>query len=206
MFFYTTRNSNVYDKLKAEIRTTFVNAGDIRASQELTSCRYLRAFIDETMRMSPPVGGDLNREVMEGGLTVDGHTFKEGTNMGVAIYPLHLNEQLIQDPFVFRPERWLLDEEHGVSAESIAALESAFYPFSYGPRACPGKHLAYLEMTNAMAKILFLADVRAVEGSVLGAGSADFMWGRRNKMQYQLQDYLVASRDGPMVQFKARSG
>ena len=135
--------------------------------------------------MNPPVAGDMNREVMQGGLTVDGHVFKEGTNIGVSLYSLHRNESIIQDPSVFRPERWILDEKNGVTAESIAAVESAFYPFSYGSRACPGKNLAYLEMTITMAKILYLGDVRAVEGSELGAGRTDMTWGRRNKMHYQ---------------------
>ena len=185
MFFYMTRFPLVYERLTAEIRSTFANTKEVHAGQQLTSCRYLRAFVDETMRMNPPVSGELSREVMQGGFTVDGHVFKEGTNVGVSPYSLHHNESMIQDPFVFRPERWILDEKNGVTAESIAALQSAFYPFSCGPRACPGKNLAYLEMTITMAKLLYLGDVRAVEGSDLGAGRANMTWGRRNKKQFQ---------------------
>ena len=155
--------------------------------------------------MNPPVLNELKREVLQGGLIVDGHVFKEGTDVGVSMYSLHHNESIIQDASVFRPERWILDEKNGVTAESIAAVESAFYPFSYGPRACPGKHLAYLEMSITMAKLLYLADVRAVEGSDLGAGSADMTWGRRNKMHYQTYDHFVSTRDGPMVNLMARS-
>ena len=199
-----TRFPLVYEKLTAEIRSTFASSEEVHAGQQLTSCRYLRAFIDETMRMSPPVNSELSREVMQGGFTVDGHVFKEGTNIGVSMYSLHHNESVIQDPYVFRPERWILNEKNGVTAESIAAVESAFSPFSCGPRACPGKNLAYLEMTITMAKLLYLADVQAVEGSDLGAGRANMMWGRRNKMQYQTYDYFVAIRDGPKVQLKAR--
>lgn len=205
MFFYMTRFPLVYERLTAEIRGTFANAEEVRAGQQLTSCRYLRAFIDETMRMSPPVTGDLTREVMQGGMTVDGHVFKEGTNVGVSLHSLHHNESIIQDPSVFRPERWIPDEKNGVTAEVIAAVESAFYPFSCGPRACPGKNLAYLEMTITMAKLLYLADVRAVENNDLGAGSPNMIWGRRNKMHYQTYDFFVSTRDGPMVRLMARS-
>ncbi|KAL8784413.1 MAG: hypothetical protein Q9195_009058 [Heterodermia aff. obscurata] len=132
MFFYMTRFPLVYDRLIAEIRSTFTNSEEVHAGQQLTSCRYLRAFIDETMRMSPPVTSELSREVLQGGFTVDGHVFKEGAKVGVSSYSLHRNESIIQDPSVFRPERWILDEKNGVTAESIAAVESAFYPFSSG--------------------------------------------------------------------------
>ena len=185
MLFYMTRFPLVYERLTAEIRSTFTNTKEIHAGQQLTSCLYLRAFINETMRISPPVTSELNREVMQGGFTVDGHVFKEGTNVGVSMYSLHHNDDIIQDSSVFRPERWILDDKNGVTAESIATVESAFYPFSCGPRACPGKNLAYLEMTITIAKLLYLADVRAIEGSEVGAGRPEMTWGRRNKLQYQ---------------------
>ena len=195
----------VYEKLTAEIRKTFAQPEDIHAGQQLTSCRYLRACIDETMRITPPAATDPEREVLDGGLTIDGHYFGRGINVGVSIYALHHNEDTYRDPQVFKPERWIVDEKNGITAQSVAAAESAFSPFSLGPRACPGKHLAYLEMTITVAKVLYRADVRAVEGSDIGAGSPDLIWGRRNKGQYQTQEWFVASKDGPLVQFKARS-
>ena len=157
------------------------------------------------MRMSPPSATDPQREVLQGGLTVDGHYFPQGTNVAVMMYALHQNEDTFKDPGVFRPERWLIDAKSGVTAESVALAESSFSPFSYGPRACPGKQLAYLEMSITVARLLFRADVRAVEGSDLGAGRPEYIWGRRNRLQYQTQDYFIAGKDGPMVQFKARS-
>ena len=47
IFFYLTRNQVAYGKLSAEIRETFARAEDIHAGPQLTSCRYLRACIDE---------------------------------------------------------------------------------------------------------------------------------------------------------------
>ncbi|KAL8863818.1 MAG: hypothetical protein Q9198_010310, partial [Flavoplaca austrocitrina] len=71
MFFYMTRNPRIYEKLTSEIRKTFHNVGEIHSGPQLSSCRYLRAFIDETMRLNPPVAGDLTREVLAGGITVE---------------------------------------------------------------------------------------------------------------------------------------
>ncbi|KAL8948209.1 MAG: hypothetical protein Q9222_005584 [Ikaeria aurantiellina] len=203
MFFYMTRNPAVYRKLISEIRTNFKNADDIRAGPLLTSCRYLRSFIDESLRMNPPVPGSLDREVLAGGMTIDGHFVREGTDVGVSLYSLQHNHEVFTNAFVFNPERWMVDENSAESAARVARYESAFAPFSIGPRSCPGKGLAYLEMSIAIAKALFFYDLRGLEGDELGAGNADLMWGRREKTHYQTFDMFVSYRHGPMVQFKS---
>ena len=204
MFFYMTRNPKVYKRLTDEIRETFDSADDIRSGSKLNSCRYLRAFINETMRMNPPVPGDLSRAVLPGGITVDGHFLQQGTNIAVGPYSLQHNEDIFRDPFVFKPERWIADDQNGVTAADVAACESAFSPFSIGSRGCPGKQLAYLEMGVVMGKALFQYDVQAVEGDDLGAGSPELIWGRRNRATFQTKDVFVCTREGPMVQFRYR--
>lgn len=154
--------------------------------------------------MNPPISGDLIREVMAGGITVDGHYLDEGTSVGVSAYALHHNQEIFTDSAVFRPERWIPDEAAGIDSESVSLSRSGFVPFSIGPRGCVGKNLAYMEMSIVMAKILFLADVRGVDGDDLGGGRPDMIWGRRNKMQFQTKDIFVSAREGPMVQFRTR--
>lgn len=206
MFFYMTRNPRTYDKLTSEIRKTFHNVDEIHAGPQLSSCRYLRAFIDETMRLNPPVAGDLTREVLAGGITVEDQYLPEGTVVGVSFYALHHNETTFPDAFHFQPERWIAAERKEVSAPvNMAAVESGFTPFSMGPRGCPGKNLAYLEMSITMAKVLYLYDVKALEGSDLGAGRPDQIRGRQNKEHYQTCDRFISTRKGPIVNFRKRA-
>ena len=204
MFFYLTRNWEVYQRLTQEIRTTFKSAEEIHSGPQLTSCHYLRAFIDETLRMNPPVSSDPTREVLTGGIDIEEQYLPKGTDVGVSLYCLHHNEEIFTNAFQFKPERWIIDEKAGVTPESIATYESAFVPFSIGVRGCPGKNLAYLELSIVMAKVLFLSDVRAVEGDDLGAGKADLIWGRRDESHFQTRDVFVSAREGPTVQFKLR--
>lgn len=205
MFFYMIRNPETYEKLTSEIRKTFKNVDEIHTSPQLASCRYLRAFIDETMRMNPPVSGDLTREALAGGITVEGQYLPKGTIVGVSRYALHHNEATFPDSFKFQPERWMAEEQKEVSAPAnVAAHESGFAPFSMGPRGCPGKNLAYLEMSITMAKVLYLYDVQAMEGNDLGAGKPDQILGRQNKQVYQTWDSFISIRQGPVVQFRAR--
>ena len=155
--------------------------------------------------MNPPVGPDQDREVLAGGIDIEGRILPPGTEVSVSLYSLHHNEDAFPDAFKFKPERWIPDEKAGITIADIATYSCAFVPFSTGPRGCPGKNLAYLEMSIVMAKIPFLADIQAAEGNELGAGNADLMWGRRNKTHFQTKDIFVSSREGPVVQLRSVS-
>ncbi|KAF4499425.1 Isotrichodermin C-15 hydroxylase [Fusarium agapanthi] len=100
-FFYLPRNPQVQEKLAKEILSAFSSADDIKSGPTLYSCQYLRAFIDETLRMSPPVPADLAREVEKGGIVVDGKYIPEGINVSCASYCLHHNPEFYPEPFKF---------------------------------------------------------------------------------------------------------
>ncbi|KAF5021491.1 hypothetical protein F66182_6465 [Fusarium sp. NRRL 66182] len=205
-FFYLSRNPRVQDKLAREIASAFPSPADIQSGPALHSCQYLRAFIEETLRMSPPIPADLPREVEKGGIVVDGEYIPEGIRVSTAAYCLHHNPDYHVEPSKFHPERWIVDEEDesGVSANNVALAHTAFAPFSAGPRGCVGKNLAYLEMSLVLAKILYNFEVRRDATNNTGGGSPDAIQGRRVVDQYQLHDIFVSDRDGPMVQFRRR--
>ena len=52
-FFYIVRNPRAYQRLVKEIYSTFDSADEIIGGPKLSSCKYLRACVDETLRMSP---------------------------------------------------------------------------------------------------------------------------------------------------------
>lgn len=98
-------------KLQGELRSTFTNVEEVRIGEKLSSCHYLRACLDEAMRLSPSIGGVLPREVLHDGLTIGDDHFPEGTDIGIPIHALHHNEYYYPDPYVFKPERWILGTE-----------------------------------------------------------------------------------------------
>jgi cytochrome P450 len=205
-FFYLARRPDVQAKIAQEVRATFSSYSEIKSGTKLSNCKYLTAFLQEAMRMTPPVAAEPAREVLPGGTTVDGHYFPAGLQLSTGLYCLSYNENAYPEPFKFRPERWIVGEgDEGSSPESVALAENAFCAFSYGSRGCIGKNLAWLEMRLVMAKTLWQFEIKADASNKLGGGDAAGKPGRQAEDQYQIYDMFVAGRKGPMVQMRKQS-
>lgn len=205
--FYCVHYPLALQELQEEIRSTFKDIEDVKISDELNRCRYLRACIDESMRLSPSVGGVLPREVLSGGLQIGDDYFPEGTDIGVSSYALHHNEAYYPDPYLFKPERWLADQPGKTghtSEENVAVAKSAFCPFSVGRASCVGKGLAYQEMSVILARIVWLYDMRLQAGSVRGQGHPHLGRSRDREKEFQMWDGFVSTHKGPLVEFKPR--
>jgi cytochrome P450 len=192
-FFYLCRNLNVLAKLQKELRSTFATFDEIRAGPKMNSCTYLRAVIDETLRITPPVPSSIPREVQAGGITINNQYFPKGVILGTSAYCLHHNVENFPDASTYRPERWIVTEEAGVTAEDVAAARMAFVPFSLGSRGCVGKPMAYAEISMALASVFWRFDVRLKRSDTTGEG---------NNGEFMLADVFVGERDGPWVEFR----
>lgn len=220
MFFYLSRNPKAYARLASEIRTTFTSAAEIRQGSLLNSCTYLRAVIDETMRMSPSTLAPAWREQEAASaaagepFVVDGHVIPPGTQVAVSQYTLQHNAKYFPEPFEFRPERWLSPEpEDGVSIPETAeqrdartAMRRAFVPFSIGDRSCAGKPMAYLEMRLTIAETVWFFDFERAPGEAgeLGGGRPGRTDGRGRRDEFQLYDSIAVDHTGPNLVFRPR--
>ncbi|OTB09488.1 hypothetical protein M426DRAFT_316033 [Hypoxylon sp. CI-4A] len=204
-FFYLSRNETAYRKLADEIRSTFQSEDKINGSG-IAGCQYLRACIDEALRMSPPAPGILWREQALGTdgqpFVVDGHVIPRGIIVGVNIYSLHHNEEYFPDSFTYRPERWLEVSD----PEARRRMREAFMPFSVGPRGCAGKSMAYLETGLVIAKAMWYFDFEIAPRGLgnIGTGHAGLGPGREREQEFQLYDVFSAMHDGPYLTFKPR--
>ena len=197
-FFYITQNPSTWSTLCTEIRSKFTDIEEIRLGPELDSCLYLKAVVEESLRINPSVPGYLPRRVLPGGITIAGEFFPAGVEVGVTTYALHHNEAYWPDSHVHRPERWLVsDEKGGRTAEEVQANYAAFAPFSLGSRMCIGRKMAYFELWIAIARAVFEYDVAYVSGgkeTVFGSGVCE----------YKLEDAFASKRDGPVVEFRRK--
>jgi len=200
--FYLLHNPHTLERLKQEVRSKFAVVEDVRIGRGLSSCKYLRACIDEAMRMSPAVPGVLPREVLHGGLTVNGNYFPPGTDVGTSSYVIHHNEKYFPDSFAYNPQRWLVDEKTGVSEDDVELALSAFCPFSTGPRGCVGKSFAIKEIMITIARLIVLYEMRLTSKTMSGEKKIPERYGRPN--EYRMRDWFVGKGDGPFVEFQAR--
>lgn len=207
--FYLVRNPDTLKKLVGEVRGSFSEVDEICSGAKLSSLRYLRSCVDETMRMTPPVPGVLSRKVLPGGTMVDGHYLYAGTVVGVPIYAIQHNEQYFPDSFTYLPERWILGSKtplFEVTDDSLAVGRSAFCPFSLGTRKCIGKNMAYMELLISVARVVWLYDLRFSKTAETGRMNPTLAeTGRDRSNEFQLFDYLISAKKGPFVEFKKRT-
>ena len=85
----------------------------------------------------------------------------QGTILLANINALHWDEQRYDEPFRFKPERYL-DHPHrsAVYANSGDAKERDHYTFGAGRRICPGIHLAENGLFLAVANLIWAYDFR----------------------------------------------
>lgn len=117
----------------------------------LSELKFLKAFMDEVLRLYTPAANLLPR------VCVEPHTFQEvSIKPGVVIFPNLLssmrNQKFFPDPDSFNPERWLSDESSKINS-------FVYIPFSAGPRNCIGQHLSALEAKLVMINLIRRFDV-----------------------------------------------
>lgn len=212
-FFFLANYPKVLAELTSLVRTTFPDFEEIRSEKFATpecqpAYKLVRACLDEAMRMAPPVPTTLPRQVLKGGIIVAGKYFPEGVDIATPSFTLHMNEEYYRDPFTYNPNRFLADKAE--SPESLQRAQSAFAPFSLGPRSCIGRSLAYLELTLALARTVWMYDfVYAGGGRETRLDNLAFvekLGGGKNPIMYSIDDHhtAFASREGPNIRFIRR--
>ncbi|ORX93613.1 benzoate 4-monooxygenase cytochrome P450 [Clohesyomyces aquaticus] len=207
LFFYLANNPLVMAKLSAEIRSTFTSAYEIVIGARLSGCKYLRACVDETLRLSHPAPGELPREVLPGGAVIDGHPYPAGTVVGCAAWSMGRDKHVYGDAEIYRPERWIpSSESEGCNtAADVLKLKKAFHPFSIGAMNCAGQNLATLELLLVSARTVWKTDFRLAPAKGTVDDQQGMGWGQRYSQQYVVKDAYLCFKDGPSLQFKRRA-
>ncbi len=114
---------------------------------------WLDACCNETMRLKP-VAPSITLQALRD-TVVAGVRLPKGTVVWGAMRSPNLEARHFEDATRFDPARWLSGDAPGgaLSANRIAM------PFGAGPRVCPGRHLALLEMKIALAVLIGSFDI-----------------------------------------------
>ncbi|KAF2014873.1 cytochrome P450 monooxygenase [Aaosphaeria arxii CBS 175.79] len=107
---------------------------------------YLRACIDESLRLFPPTPQNLGRETPPDGTNILGDYIPGGVSVSMSALVAHRCERTFPQADQYIPERWL--------GEEGKALQPYFITFSAGARGCIGRNISYLEQTVVLASVL----------------------------------------------------
>ncbi|KAF1971016.1 benzoate 4-monooxygenase cytochrome P450, partial [Bimuria novae-zelandiae CBS 107.79] len=194
LFFYLSHYPTVLAKLVMEIRSAFNTSEEIVPGVKLNQCKYLRACIDEGLRLAHPVPGEMPRQVRPGGAVIEAVHYPAGTKVGCAAWAFGRNESVYGDASVFRPERWMPSDE-----EEFVRLRRAFHPSSIGPLNCVGQGLAMLELQLVMAKTVWAMDFGPAPG-VKMENEPELEY----PPVYHFKDTHIVTKDGRSLRFRPR--
>lgn len=156
MIYLLSRHPQALARASVEVRRLVPCLADLQI-QHLDELPWLEACAQETMRLKP-VAPAASLEALRD--TVVGDVFvPAGTLIWCVVRHNMLSETLFPDAAAFQPERWMPDAPLPPSA----AAKKANLPFGAGPRMCPGRYLALMEIKLAMVALLSDFDVMAVE-------------------------------------------
>lgn len=134
--------------------------GDARCPsfEQLAQLDFVEACAHETMRLKPvaPILAlQAERDTRLGDVEVPAGTVVINLMRVDSVSDSHLAQAE-----AFEPGRWLADGPAGAAASSAKRVSM---PFGAGPRMCPGRYLALLEMKMAMAQLLNCFDIESVD-------------------------------------------
>ncbi|OIW31920.1 cytochrome P450 [Coniochaeta ligniaria NRRL 30616] len=144
-----SKQHRLRDELRRHLDTDQLPIASYEALQHVP---YLRAVIDESFRLHPPLGTGVPRLTTEP-TVIDGKLIPPGVTVSAQAWSLHRREDLFRDAESWIPERWLPDGDD-FSDEERRNLKDYVQPFSQGPRACIGRNLAYMELSICIAALV----------------------------------------------------
>ena len=130
--------------------------------QQLDSLDFLGACIDEAMRLKP-VAPYLPLEALAD-TTVEDVQVPAGTIVWCVLRHDSVDEKHFKNAAEFDPARWLVspDDVGSAGTASRGAGKGISIPFGAGPRTCPGRYLALLEIKIAVAMVLGYFEIESV--------------------------------------------
>jgi len=142
------QNPEALRRAQEEVRSV---AGDTASfsPEQMGQLVYVEACAHETMRLRP-VAPFLIHEALRDTIIGDIRV-PAGTSVWTVLRHDSVDERHFPNAAAFVPERWL-PESGQVQGQSAAKRISM--PFGAGPRMCPGRYLALLEIKMAIAMLL----------------------------------------------------
>lgn len=144
------KNPEALRRLRSELDEALADDEDdefgVAAHDKIKHLPYLKACLDESLRLFPPTPHGLPRETPAEGSYILEEFIPGGTSVSMSALVAHRNEDVFPNADKFVPERWL--------GEKGKELQPYFITFSAGARGCIGRNISYLEQGVVLATML----------------------------------------------------
>jgi cytochrome P450 len=152
-----SRNPQALARARDEVRAV-LGAGRLPTRYEqLAALPYVEACAHETMRLKPVAPLIVNEAVRD--TLVGGVEVRKGEFVMCLMRPGAVDARHFAEPQAFDPARWLAE---GGASKAVSSAKRVSMPFGAGPRLCPGRYLAVLEMKMVLAMLLGSFDIESV--------------------------------------------
>ncbi|XP_076171890.1 putative cytochrome P450 12a5, mitochondrial [Ptiloglossa arizonensis] len=145
LLYYLAKNPRTQRNVYDEIMNILPDKKSSLTPNKLNSMRYLKACIQESLRLKPAF--PYFTRLLPKTISLHGYTVPKGTFVIMANQITSQREENYEDPEKFRPERWLKNS-------SDADTDFSCLPFGYGARSCLGKNMAETTMMLLTAKLI----------------------------------------------------
>jgi cytochrome P450 len=153
-----TRHPEALGRARAEVDAV-AGATSGWTLERLAELRYVEACANETMRLKPVAPFVMVQALRES--RIADVRVPTGSLIWLALRTDAVSETYFENATAFEPERWL--ETH--AAPGATSVNRVAMPFGAGPRVCPGRQLAMLEIKMALATLLGGFEIESVTPS-----------------------------------------
>ncbi|BCS21454.1 cytochrome P450 [Aspergillus puulaauensis] len=147
VIYWLLRNPSCLARLREEVDDALEAADVVAPYEKVKNLPYLRACLDESLRITPPFSYNLPRRTPSDGAYILGEFVPGDTTVSMSSYVAHRDEEAFPEAEKYIPERWL--------GEKRKDIQSSFVPFSAGSRGCIGRNISYLEQTVLVASLVY---------------------------------------------------
>lgn len=140
------RHPQHLETLRQEVRS-IMHPGQVVASYEAAkSLPFLKACLNEAMRITPPTSAGLPRRTPPEGAQILGERIPGNTSVSMPIFTAHHDAAIFPKTEEYNPHRWMDSAER-------KRMESYFIPFSTGGRGCIGRNICILSRPSCLHRL-----------------------------------------------------
>ena len=144
---YFTKYPEHFDRVRHEVDDLVAPEPTVQSLEQTNGLPFLDAFCNEVMRLKPVAPLHVVEPVAD--VEVLGCLIPQGTPIMMLVRRMATRDENFGGGTRFDPDRWLVPPDE----RDCPHDRRAFVPFGAGPRLCPGRSLALLQIRTVLAML-----------------------------------------------------